>query len=179
VDTSRDAAHCGGCNLACGAGAECQGGGCVCPSATTDCGGLCVDTTSDPANCGSCGRACAPGERCVAGACDACGGTARLSADVQPIFDARCTGSCHGGRSPSAGLSLEPGVSRANLVGVASRCRGRLLVAPGDASASHLYDRVTDTGPCGGGRMPPSGPALSNAQLEAVRIWICRGALDD
>jgi hypothetical protein len=56
----------------CPEGATCEkgaGGGCTCPSDTTNCGGVCTDLLASDSNCGSCGNACVTGASCVAGGC--------------------------------------------------------------------------------------------------------------
>jgi hypothetical protein len=104
-----------------------------------------------------------------------------LSGHVQPVFTARCSSStCHGGARPQAGLSLESGRAHAALVGVPSRCTdGKLLVAPGDVSASYLVNKVTGIGICAGMRMPLRADPLSPAEIQTIRNWICNGAPND
>jgi cysteine-rich repeat protein len=94
-----------------------------------------------------------------------------------------CTeGFCHGDVDPPGGeLVLLPDVAYANLVGVDSvGIPGTLRVAPGDAAASFLYDKLAaatnGTSPAFGQPMPLSGGALSTDELEAVRLWIEGGA---
>lgn len=58
-----DAANCGACGNACGAGESCQSGACApvpCSPGTATCGGAVCDvsTATDPSNCGACGRVC-------------------------------------------------------------------------------------------------------------------------
>jgi cysteine-rich repeat protein len=94
-----------------------------------------------------------------------------------------CTeGFCHGDVDPPGGeLVLLPDVAYANLVGVDSvGIPGTLRVAPGDADASFLYDKLAaatnGTSPAFGQPMPLSGGALSTDELAAVRLWIEGGA---
>jgi hypothetical protein len=47
------------------------------------------------------------------------------------------------------------------------------LVKPGSAPGSKLYTVLTS------GRMPPNGPMLAAAQLDAIASWIDAGALND
>jgi hypothetical protein len=73
-----DAANCGACGHACGAGESCNGGACSCDATTclgaswegkrstgTVCNDACVDLASDAANCGACGNVCAGGLVCT------------------------------------------------------------------------------------------------------------------
>ena len=56
VDTATDAAHCGTCGTACGAGSVCEASAChaLCAQSETLCGAACVSTESDPNHCGTC-----------------------------------------------------------------------------------------------------------------------------
>lgn len=87
--------------------------------------------------------------------------------DIQPIFNASCAVSgCHvtGGFAP---MSLEAGVSYANVIN---------LVVPGDAAASYLFSRITGAIlPL----MPPTGTSLSATSLDLIRSWIDNGALNN
>lgn len=66
VKLDTDAANCGRCGNACGAGEQCSASRCECPSPRTVCGdGACVDLSSDPSSCGTCGNACAGGWVCT------------------------------------------------------------------------------------------------------------------
>jgi len=96
--------------------------------------------------------------------------------DVQPIWDTNCVG-CHG-QNGNGGLDLRAGLSRANLVGIASPNYMVLRVVGGDPSTSVLYAKLTDTGTYGP-LMPQGGPMLSAESLEKVRRWIAGGALDN
>ena len=181
VDTSSDPSHCGGCGNACAASMVCNGGVCGCALGTTLCGGSCIDTASDPTHCGSCTTACGSGQYCAGGACVSCG-TATLSGHVQPILTASCaTMMCHSGTSPSAGLSLASGQSHGSLVNVlAGGCTdGRLRVEPFRPDRSYLINKVTGVGMCFGMRMPLVGGALTTAQIDLMRSWICSGAPDN
>jgi hypothetical protein len=70
ADLQTDPDNCGACGVECGDGV-CQGGICVCPPGTTDCGNDgCVDTQTDADNCGACGNGCdGATETCEAGTC--------------------------------------------------------------------------------------------------------------
>jgi hypothetical protein len=106
-------------------------------------------------------------------------------ADVQPILDARCAGSCHadtgGGclAAPAAGLSLCAADARGALVNVPSReVSALLLVAPGDSARSYLLRKILPA-TVGGGPIPttlgerePPGDPLTAAQIHTIAAWI-------
>jgi len=71
VDPSSDPRHCGGCDVACGAGEVCADGACElsCPEGQDACDGGCHDLAASPAHCGACGVTCDAGEVCSEGAC--------------------------------------------------------------------------------------------------------------
>jgi len=102
--------------------------------------------------------------------------TVLLSAHVQPILTARCTG-CHGGGTPSAGLDLT--ASHGTTVNVAStQVPAMMLIAPGDPDASYLVDKVQGTHTVGG-LMPLGGMPLSITDRALLRKWIEPGALNN
>lgn len=111
-------------------------------------------------------------------------GPVSFAADVQPILNADCAfAGCHGGGSAGGGLMLAPSVAYRALVGVRSvACMPQLLVAPGDADASFLYDKLLGGAaicPGGGTIMPRSRPMLPPTQIDVIRRWIAEGALDN
>ena len=84
---------------------------------------------------------------------------------VQPILLNRC-GACHSGAHPSGGFVI---ADRDALL-------ARSYVLPGDPTASPLFSRMasplTDED-----HMPPKrAPQPSQAEIDAVRLWIERGA---
>lgn len=88
---------------------------------------------------------------------------------------------CHsasGGRVPPMGLSLEPAVAYANLVGVASRQRPDMMrVSPGNPDASYVVHKLEGQGDIVGQRMPrTAGPFLTEGQMMVIRRWIALGA---
>jgi hypothetical protein len=72
VKSQTDPNNCGGCGVACAAGAACQNGVCapmMCPPPSLFCAGVCVNPTADPNNCGACGVVCPMGDACQNGRC--------------------------------------------------------------------------------------------------------------
>jgi hypothetical protein len=103
-----------------------------------------------------------------------------LSAIQTKIFTPNCASfsSCHGGASPQEGMSLQAPAAGA-LIGVASTEVPTLMrVAPGDAEASYLLQKLERAMPAVGVRMPPDQPLAAN-KIEAIRLWIAAGAHDD
>jgi hypothetical protein len=99
--------------------------------------------------------------------------TVSYAAQVQPIFNNRCT-SCHAINGDGS-LDLRAGVSYGNLVNVLSLNYGVTRVIPGDPDGSVLYGKVSGN-PVFGGRMPPTGAALTALQRQLIRTWILEGA---
>ncbi|MEM8678981.1 MAG: PSD1 and planctomycete cytochrome C domain-containing protein [Planctomycetota bacterium] len=82
---------------------------------------------------------------------------------IRPLLNRHCV-ACHGGVKQAAGVSF---VYADGL---------QQLIAPGDAAASYLIERVTDPNPTS--RMPPAdhGPALTDAEVQLFSTWINQGA---
>lgn len=97
------------------------------------------------------------------------------------VFDVSCAFSgCHSGPTGPGlptGLNLSSAdASFANLVNVASVEVPTLLrVAPGDADASYLVQKLEGTAAVGG-QMPAASPPLDQATIDIVRAWIANGA---
>lgn len=182
IDTEASVENCGGCGEACEANKVCFFGTCAdtC-GALTECDGGCVDSQSDPFNCGGCDNACDPGTMCEAGGCECPGDGVSFASDVQPIFNANCTGKgCHAFPAPSAMLDLAAGSAWESLVDVDSgQCNARKRVAPGQPGNSYLMDKLQGINLCFGTQMPKVGGPLSQADITTVSEWICRGAKDD
>jgi len=113
VDVTSDAAHCGACGVACGAGEACVDGACAlsCPATQTVCGDACADLSTSEAHCGACDAPCAAGESCMDGACgvecpatqDLCGAVcANLLTDPRRCGD--CETACDPGEVCSEGV---------------------------------------------------------------------------
>lgn len=74
VATLTDKAHCGGCDQACPAQAECTNAACECPMTKPDiCGGQCVSKKTSLEHCGNCNAQCVVPNAsgvCNAGSCE-------------------------------------------------------------------------------------------------------------
>ncbi len=100
--------------------------------------------------------------------------------DIQAIFTGPVAAKCTACHSPNASgnLSLSPGVSHGNLVGVDSAIDPSIKrVVPLDAAGSLLFRKVNCNSPGVGARMPRSRPALSNDEQRLIRDWINQGAI--
>jgi len=103
-----------------------------------------------------------------------CFGTASdsiFSRDIQPIFDNYCV-SCHQDRAAASGLSLQKGTAARALPNALSREGGGNLVVPGNAEASFLYRKLTNTQGKGKGERMPLAGQLSTKDLSKVSDWI-------
>jgi len=89
-----------------------------------------------------------------------------FSADVLPIFEARCQ-QCHGAGRAEVGLSL---ASYADAI--AGSSNGPVIV-PGSADTSYLFELI-DTG-----QMPWGSPKLPDSEIQSIRDWIDAGASDN
>jgi len=104
-----------------------------------------------------------------------------FSADVQPMFTARCaTGGCHSPSTHQAGLVLAADLSYGSLVGKpATRSAGAVRVRPGQSADSWLMAMIgADAGRRHGlSRMPLAGRPLTPNQIATIAAWIDGGAL--
>lgn len=104
-----------------------------------------------------------------------------LSGDVQPIFNANCTGGCHGAGA-AGGLDLSSAsASYANMVGVASKQSPTTQrVQANQPDKSYLMIKLLGMGTgFTGARMPKGKPPLSTADTDVVKNWIAGGALNN
>lgn len=102
-------------------------------------------------------------------------GPVSFKTDVAPLIG-HCTNGdgCHGvGR-----LMTWPYQALVNVV--AADCSDqRVIVKPGDPSASYLINKLLGVDLCSGARMPPQGTPLSDANLATIEAWICQGAANN
>lgn len=98
------------------------------------------------------------------------------------VFDGNgCTQeACHGSAA-QGGLDLRAGEAYGNLIEVPSVASSDVRLRPGSPDRSFLYKKIaakTDPGSfeIAGAAMPSGLPAVPEAQLEALRIWIKAGA---
>lgn len=102
-----------------------------------------------------------------------------FSADIAPLFQSHCA-SCHqpGGFAALSGVSLDlrAGTAYSGLFEESATATGRQIVVAGDPDASFLFEKVTESSPSVGERMPLFGAALSDSQIAQLRAWILAGA---
>jgi hypothetical protein len=121
--------HCGGCDLACGAGKSCNNGSCSggsgCPLPFEDCDGAVANgcetnLSTNSERCGSCSKACASSEHCTDGVCSPCpSGTldcdrnGATGCEISSATDGNncgaCLASCAGDSRCSAGACIACG----------------------------------------------------------------------
>jgi hypothetical protein len=103
-----------------------------------------------------------------------------FSAQIQPIFNARCLG-CHTTTGAASILVLNSGayndlVNRPTAASSTPTPQG-ILVKPGDSANSILYQRVSGIGlPNVQLQMPLGGPFLSAEDQSLIKTWIDEGA---
>jgi hypothetical protein len=87
--------------------------------------------------------------------------------DVQPVFARKCV-MCHGSAQQISGLRLD------NKGDALKGGYSGAVIAPGDSAKSTLIERVSSTKD--GFKMPPQGPALTEAEVAALKAWVDAGA---
>lgn len=90
-----------------------------------------------------------------------------LEREIRPLLIRKC-GECHGEKVRRGGLRLD--ARDAFFQGG----DGGPVITPGRSADSELIQRVLETDP--ESRMPPDGPALSEAEVQLLRSWIDTGA---
>ena len=97
----------------------------------------------------------------------------------QNVFSAICI-ECHIGPSAPQGLRLDAANSYANLVNVRSVEQSDLFrVEPGNPNASYIIRKLEGGPNITGGQMPLNRPALQQNTINAIRVWISQGALNN
>jgi hypothetical protein len=91
-----------------------------------------------------------------------------FSRDIQPLLAKRCF-SCHGPDIHEGGLRLD------QMAGAtAALDSGERAVVPGHSAESEILARISSSDP--DTQMPPEGPRLAAAQVDAIKRWIDEGA---
>jgi len=144
------------------------------------CGGGTNDTGAPPPPGDDGGTAPPPGN-------DA-GGMVSFAQDIQPIFNSRCTTSCHDSTTANGGLNLSAPGSYGQLVNVATSaaCSSSVpnvpRVKPSDPMGSMLW-RKTKPDPSRCFSPMPFGTAglgvISPDQFAKIEAWIQQGALNN
>jgi cytochrome c551/c552 len=93
---------------------------------------------------------------------------ANFPTDVQPVFAKRCV-MCHGGAQQLAGVRLD------NAADAMKGGYSGPIITAGSSATSKLIERIASKKE--GFRMPPSGPALSDAEVAALKAWVDEGAV--
>lgn len=105
-----------------------------------------------------------------------------FAAIEERIFEGHgCTAAACHGDAQSGGLDLRPGAAYASLVDVPSVNSDLSRIDPGAPGTSFFFQKLqaaTNPGSVtiGGSPMPVGAAALSEDELEAVRVWIAAGA---
>lgn len=94
--------------------------------------------------------------------------------NVGSILSSSCaTSGCHDSATQESGVDLS---SYNGVVGSEGRQYGENVVQANDAAGSPLVDKIESSKPEFGERMPPSGPYLSNDEINLIKEWIDEGA---
>lgn len=143
IDTQTNAAHCGACGVACGAGEVCEGGACVCGGASgtagtgavcgagqSCCGSPAACVSSDDASCICGGSTCESGERCCNDTCTAvqssaahCGVCGNPCGSGEVCQSGSCSTDC-GGLTECGGSCVNIQASTSHCGACDSACSG-------------------------------------------------------
>ena len=102
--------------------------------------------------------------------------------DIQPIFTARCTATCHNAGNLNGGLNLSTGNAYGALVAVntsAGCANGGQRVVAFDAKGSQLWKKLTPDGGYCNNTMPRMQMQLrlsQPAEFTKIEAWIAQGA---
>jgi hypothetical protein len=91
-----------------------------------------------------------------------------FSREIQPLLAKRCF-SCHGPDTHEGGLRLDQAAGA-----TAALDSGGRAIVPGKTAESEILARITSSDP--DTQMPPEGPRLTAAQVDAIKRWIDEGA---
>lgn len=95
-------------------------------------------------------------------------------AQVQGLFDAKCTG-CHAAGGGAGGLSLEPDFVAATLGKPSAQAPGQTMLKAKDGKNSYLVHKLKGTQASVGGagqRMPRGGAPLTAAEIAGIEAFI-------
>jgi cytochrome c551/c552 len=101
--------------------------------------------------------------------------------DVKVIFNSNCV-VCHQGATATGGMSLEPASAYGNLVNVKSQESALQRVLPGQPDKSYLVAKLQGTQVQVGGsgaQMPYGASPLAQSQIDLIKQWITKGALNN
>ncbi|MDX2198853.1 MAG: hypothetical protein SF069_07765 [Phycisphaerae bacterium] len=110
--------------------------------------------------------------------------TISFANQVQPILSAECA-SCHraGGFAALTGIALRLDSATNSFNDLTTlrsgRVSGAAFVVAGDPDASYFFEKINDDDPRSGARMPLGDSALTENQIETIRLWILQGAADN
>ena len=107
-------------------------------------------------------------------------GVISFDKDIVPIFKTNCAG-CHDpGGSSGIVMYLTDDPQPARWIDQPSTELPQIvLIDPGSATTSMIYLKVATDPPPVGDRMPRFAPPLAQPELNALRLWIEQGALDN
>ncbi len=172
-----NAANCGRCGNACGAGFFCAAGVCTrdCGS-LTNCSNVCVNVQTDPANCGGCGTACTyanatgvcSAATCSLGACNAGFGNCDAVAGNGCETNTNTTLAHCGGCGMACAPANATGVCTAGACGIAACAAGwgNCDGAVGNGCETNTTTSVANCGACGTVCTPPAdGTAVCTASV--------------
>ena len=102
-----------------------------------------------------------------------------FATDIQAIFNSNCVGGgCHNATA-SAGLILSQGQAYNNLVNVDSTSEPNFKrVLPNDAQNSYIVMKLENRQTVGG-RMPLNRSPLTTVQIQNIKNWINKGAIQN
>ena len=89
------------------------------------------------------------------------------------VLGPKCV-TCHGGASPTMGVSWEADRYETIVTNSQTSSTGVPLIAPVNSAGSYLYQKLMGT--ASGSRMPLTGGYLSQATINIIAAWIDAGA---